>query len=743
MIQKKDRSFTWCILLSAVMGLLCFGFFAWRSGGFFTLMDDFNSQELTFPAALQEAFKGGGTGPWFWNLDLGASVVTGFSFYNLGSVFYWISFLFPKTFFPYLVPFLFVLKYVVASATAFCYLRYFIKDGKITLIAALLYAYSGFQTTNILFYHFHDVVAFFPLLLLSLERMMESKKARPFFIFAVFLNCVTNYFFFIQEVIFLVLYFLFRFSGRPLKKLAADALWCILCGAVGVGMAAFLFVPSIRFVMSNTRSSSNLYLSNLIDDTRKLLFRVKGMILPGDNMSDQSILISQNWSSTSCYLPFFGLSFVLAYLAKKKNWLKYLILVLLLVSFSPLLQSGFLLFTASYQRWWYMLVLMMSLATAYVLEDWRSYQLPRYLAGYAVFLVIFYLAMTLLPWSKDSGSLVFHGKRFLLFTGIALLGVLILYGMVKLGRVGSSAIAACVVAFCVGTTALTIHFYRSGADAGDVRERYTLGTKLTLPDDQYRYNTTDNLLTLTGGASGLGAFSSTMEPSSLRFDALFGHHGGMYTTNKRIPGLPELLGGKFYVTEDPGEASVLETVSACGRTWYVCEGEACPIGYSVSSYIPRKKLKKLDLDRRPAALMNTMVIERSEKEKVENDFPEADPASLNLQAPIGEQVRGTVERAVRSFARDAHGFTCRTDYPEKRLVFFTVPWSSGWSAYVDGEEADVINAGGMMGLSVPAGAHAIEYRYHTPGMKEGLILTAAGWMLFLLLVLYGFLRRGL
>ncbi len=741
LVQRKDKYLIRCILISLAMGLLCFGYFAWKSGGFFTLMDDFNSQELTFPAAIQTALKNGNVGPWLWNLDLGASLVTGFGFYNLGSIFFWISFLFPKTSFPYIVAFIYVLKYVAASAAAYCYIRYFIKDRRVVLIAALLYSFSGFQTTNLMFYHFHDVVAFFPLLLLGLEKMMESKKNRPLFVFFVFLNCITNYFFFIMEVIFLVIYFLFRFHGRPLKMLAVDILDCILCGALGVGMAAVLFVPNVLFALSSSRGNSKVYLSDLICDTRSFLFKIKGMILPGDNMSDQSILIDANWSSTSCYLPLFGLSFVMAYLSKKKTWLKYLIAVLLPVSFSPLLQSGFLLFTATYQRWWMMLILMMVLASAYVLEDWASYDLPRHLAIYGGFIVLFYLALTFMDWSKDTDSVVYHGTRFLVFTGIALAGVIILLVLVKMRKMSVRVVGLFVVVFCVGTTALTTHLYRAGADHDDVKRRYDLGTKLADPDDQYRYNTTDNLLTLTGNASGLGAFCSTMEPSSLRFDTLFDHNGGMFTTNKNVEGLPELLGGKYNLTQDASHENIVDSVESDGETWYIYETPACPIGYAVDGYITRRRVKRLPLARRAQVLMNALVIPNSEISKVEEDFPVMDPDSIGFEIPVRESVQKTIERAVQSFKRDSHGFTCTTDYADKELVFFTVPWSKGWDAYVDEKECEIIDACGMMAISLPAGLHSIEFRYHTPGMKTGILVTIASWCLFLILCILT-LKKG-
>ena len=77
----------------------------------------------------------------------------------------------------------------------------------VAVIGALLYAFSGFQTINLEFNHFHDVVAVFPLLLWGIENIDEKKK-RPAFIIAVAINCLINYFFFIQSVVFMLIYFI-------------------------------------------------------------------------------------------------------------------------------------------------------------------------------------------------------------------------------------------------------------------------------------------------------------------------------------------------------------------------------------------------------------------------------------------------------------------------------------------------------------------------------------------------------
>lgn len=65
------------------------------------------------------------------------------------------------------------------------------------------------------------------------------------------------------------------------------------------------------------------------------------------------------------------------------------------------------------------------------------------------------------------------------------------------------------------------------------------------------------------------------------------------------------------------------------------------------------------------------------------------------------------------------------DAPQTLLI--TVARGDGWTAYVDGEPAELLRADtAFMGLDLPAGHHDIELRYFTPGLAEGAALTGVG-----------------
>lgn len=74
--------------------------------------------------------------------------------------------------------------------------------------------------------------------------------------------------------------------------------------------------------------------------------------------------------------------------------------------------------------------------------------------------------------------------------------------------------------------------------------------------------------------------------------------------------------------------------------------------------------------------------------------------------------------------------TIALDQPKWLQV--SVPYSKGWTAVVDGEEAKVLRSGGMyMGVELDAGEHEVVLNYRTPYLREGALISLAGLLIFL------------
>ena len=94
--------------------------------GHFLYYGDFNVQQVPFYQMCHDAILSGNTG-WSWTTDLGANFIGSYTFYLLGSPFFWLTLLFPSEAVPYLMAPLLMLKFAFASLTGFIYLRRYVR----------------------------------------------------------------------------------------------------------------------------------------------------------------------------------------------------------------------------------------------------------------------------------------------------------------------------------------------------------------------------------------------------------------------------------------------------------------------------------------------------------------------------------------------------------------------------------------------------------------------------------------
>ena len=80
--------------------------------------------------------------------------------------------------------------------------------------------------------------------------------------------------------------------------------------------------------------------------------------------------------------------------------------------------------------------------------------------------------------------------------------------------------------------------------------------------------------------------------------------------------------------------------------------------------------------------------------------------------------------------------------PDTRILQFSIPYSNGWSAYLDGEKVELLRSDVMyMSVMVPEGDHQVELVDKTPGLRAGLIISAVTLVLWLGYEFYDARRR--
>ena len=89
---------------------------------------------------------------------------------------------------------------------------------------------------------------------------------------------------------------------------------------------------------------------------------------------------------------------------------------------------------------------------------------------------------------------------------------------------------------------------------------------------------------------------------------------------------------------------------------------------------------------------------------------------------------------------DTTSMSGHIDVKEDGLLFLSIPYAEGWSAVVDGENAEITPIqDALMGIRLSAGSHDISLKYTPAGFKAGLIISIASVALIAIIISVSFI----
>lgn len=774
------RAFLYALAMAGVLLLP----FVIIDRGFFVYYGDYNAQQMPFYKTCIEAAQSGNFG-WNWKTDLGANFVGSYSFYTLGSPFFWFAALFPVAISQYLMAPLLALKIALSSFFAFVFIRRFVTKPQNALIGGLLYAFSGYSMYNIFFNHFHEAIVFFPLLLIGLEEAVVNKR-RGALALAVAINAFVNYFFFIGECIFLVLYFIARLIGDSRFRFGVRDFFCLAFEAVcGVLIAGILFVPSIFQVLDVPRSTSMLNGWDFLfyNKNQRYGLILEAMFFPGEIPARSSMFESADakWSSVALFLPLFSLSGVLALVkgasteaSRRMKWLRILLPACFVITMIPGLNSSFVLFNYSfYTRWWYMPELLCALATVYVLEH-EEFDLKFGVKFCAVAVVLISLLAVFFPMKdKETDQIlpriaVKISPAVFVNIGIAIAMTVVAFSMLHWRKRDSAAkftkkVTAGVV---VCSMALGYYFVSYGRILGPYLGDYNskVSAQIHIDDPEFhRMESLDSLnnINMLWDMSSLKSFTSIIPSSTFDLYDLLGIERSVNSNPKTENyALRSLTNVRYLiVSQNTDEKKLDEALKDMPMFEFMEEQDgydiyrntvALPMGYAYDTYIldsDAKKQTKVD-----NLMVGSVILTAEQAEKYCDILLERQPESLNDEQRYERFLTDAEERqalGAKQFSVNSSGFTAVTDYTSEKLMVFSVPYDKGWSGTVSVQgaapqalEVDKVN-GGFIGVRIPAGVCEISFTYKTPGGSLGIICTVAGIVLFggYILLCYFIIKR--
>ena len=771
--EKKfyQKSFLYALIMAAVLFLP----FVIIDGGYFIFYGDYNAQQIPFFKHCVEAVHNGTLG-WDWGTDLGANFVGSYSYYTLGSPFFWFMTLFPADFAPYLMAPLLCVKFALISLFAFTYIRRFVTKPQSALIGGLLFAFSSFNLYNV-FFQFQDAFMYFPLLLVGLEEFVVNKR-KGLFALTVAINCLANYFFFIGECVFLVIYFIIRCAMDKCFRVKIGEFFLLAAESViGVLIAGILFVPSIYQVLDVPRSTNILKNWNFLffSNEQRYGLLIESMFFPPEVSARNNMFTEANakWSSVALYLPLFSMAGVIAFIkGAKKHWAKVLLGVCLLMSFVPGLNAAFTLFNDNYYtRWFYMPELICCLATAYALEreDFDINFGNKVCAGVVGVMSVLALLAPFTTKVKNT-----EGKetevivpRFLAKMDatvyvqifIAVASMICLFFVIRTRKTSSKKFFINTVTASVIAASMVLGYYfigigrLIGPEIGRFNQIVSAEFEIDDPDF-YRIegvNETNNF-NMFCGSSSLKSFTSIIPGST--FD--------LYDTlgiKRSVNSAPEYSYYAFRAFSRVKYLMIPRDMNSTKRTdaiedleiyeYFDTQGEydiyktdyALPMGFAYDTYFPIDSVKGATYADK--LMVRSVFLTDEQIEKYGDILTKDKTDFVYSKNQFLLDAKEKIKNGVIQFSVTKEGFTAKTRYDSEKLVCFSVPYCKGWSAEINGvpAEVDKIN-GGLCGIRVPEGLCEITFTYRTPGLTVGIICTIAGILLFAVyMVIVKFVKR--
>ena len=775
---QSRKKFWQAVGLCALTAAIFFLPFYILDGGFFHYAGDFNSQQISFYRYMNgfvkgagypdSAFAGAPHNTFSWATDLGSGVMNAYSFYLYGSPFFWLSVLLPQSWLPYMMVPLLVLKFGVAGGGAFLYLRRYVKNANYAVLGACLYALSGFAVYNVFFNHFVDVVALFPYLLWALDEAIYENR-HGLFAFWVAVNLLNNYFFFVGQVIFLCIYFVckltakdFRLTGRKFGHLLWESV-------LGVAMGCLLLFPAVLSLLQNPRtidlSSGWGFLTYA--KVQQYLAILLSWILPPDSPYLTSVWSEGviKWTSMTAYLPLCSLAGAMAYWrSRKADSKKRIVAVCAVCALVPVLNSAFYALNSSYYaRWYYMPTLILAAMTVNALED-SEVDLDAPARGIS-WIMLATLVFAVVPVRDDttetwSFGVLKNPGQFFTVLGFGLLGLMLyryLCGVWRQDSRFAQRMTAAVLVFACAFAMVHIGIGKFGQwhTDSDLVEQDTnaLLLKNALPEGDYRidtYKIHDNI-GMWLDKSCLQYFGSTAAPSILSFYPGLGVKRDVRSepeiTNYALRGL---LSVEYLITtpekresfEDEADEGWTYLGDVDGYTLYHNDNYV-PMGFTYDYYVTEATYEASVKTLRSNLLLRALVLEDEDVEKYSSYLTELPDALLD-DLHYDSYTQDCADRRAHScsvFQMNNAGFHAEITLDKANLVFFSVPYDDGFTAYVNGEKTDILRVDeGLMAVLCPAGASSIDFVYQAAGLSASRVVTAVAIPVWVVYVAY-FVRR--
>ena len=817
---------------------------------------------------------------WSPSIGYGNDIITVLNYYAIGDPINLLSIFTPDSKIGTCYSLLVLLRIYLSGITFSAYCFYMKRDKHLAvLIGTYVYIFSGYVFLHGMRHpYFINACIYLPLLLLGVERILKERKSL-LFIIAVFLSAVSNFYFFYMLVLLTIIYVIFRvlaiYDIKNIKEAVKSVGNIFISSVAGVCLSAVIFLPVILLFLDTERSkvkrSFDLFYDHEFFDSF-----VKGF------MSAQFI----GKHTGLCYASIALLCIIMLFFQKGHNSLKIAVPLFTLFLCMPYVGHIFNGFSYASNRWMFAYSMLLAFIVATVMQDIKKINLVSLICC-TIFLV-FYVIKT----NEPGTSFVEREIRIAVFIGFIqlalLMGFWLFTRIFKFGRKYEGTISAVVSMMIL--VLLLMNIAKNGESYLVERKNNVFSEYKTVSEvdggkdlliDQavkkaaagdtdtfWRYSGSYDCImrnsTLHSGLKSTASYWSLTPGNLSEFmqeqDLFTGESYNFRGVDDRTF-LNELVSVKYFVTfADKNKQNVpygyesMDKQENSGQKYTIYKNKnPLPLGYTYSSYIPKKHYNQLfSLDRQNAMLQGivldkdlkgydetkvdeskksiayTMSMDKEIENKGKSFIVKKKGAAITLSfegnrdcetylyiknMKMGQEVKKgkysrkanivvkstdeqnkTNTKSVMYLSRNhqwysgRHSFLANFGYNKnaqkkitisfrkkgiysfedlgvytqgmenydkrvnalkedtlqnvkflcnkisgnislnnKKILCLSIPYSKGWTAYVDGKKQEILQANTMfMALPLSEGTHSIVLRYCTPGLKAGIAISCVG-----------------
>ena len=160
---------------------------------------------------------------------------------------------------------------------------------------------------------------------------------------------------------------------------------------------------------------------------------------------------------------------------------------------------------------------------------------------------------------------------------------------------------------------------------------------------------------------------------------------------------------------------------------------ALPIGFAVDYSMPLQEFNALSDESQIGILLRAVVLDEQQQQQYSHIAPILDYELQSQREDLfWQDVANRKAEGLQDVWTDASGFGGTISLDKDKFVVFTVPYDTGFTAYVNDQPTEVLKVdNGMIAIVCPQGTNEIRFEYKTPLFGLSCLIALLAWIVFI------------